>query len=336
MASPTLQLVRHMSRVGQLPIKVPPEVKITIAPIDPSNLPPSPKYSKQRTKHHLRRGPKTDSFVAFGTPSRVTFEGPLGTLAVPIHSFCSVLQPSPESLAVAVQCEGKTKMGKTLWGTTRGHLANAIRGVTQGWRKELELHGIGFKARVAPSVEARPPAGELEVRKRLGVEKYGHSTHHKGTGPAEPPDMSRGGALIAGAGGGYRKRRSPLRPEGYVKPTFHRNRGAPIVNGGGVQYGFGRDGSATYFLDGGPPVAERPTGDALMLRLGFAHETRVDFPPHLSVTTPTPTTIAISGIDKQQVGLAASRVRLLRKKDAYKGKGIRYAGEVVRLKAVRK
>ena len=154
--SPTLQLVRHMSRVGQLPIKVPPEVKITIAPIDPSNLPPSPKYSKQRTKHHLRRGPKTDSFVAFGTPSRVTFEGPLGTLAVPIHSFCSVLQPSPESLAVAVQCEGKTKMGKTLWGTTRGHLANAIRGVTQGWRKELELHGIGFKARV-PRREARRP-----------------------------------------------------------------------------------------------------------------------------------------------------------------------------------
>lgn len=58
----------------------------------------------------------------------------------------------------------------------------------------------------------------------------------------------------------------------------------------------------------------------------------MDFPPHLTVTTPTPTTISIFGIDKQQVGAAAARVRLLRKPDAYKGKGIRYVGEVVKLK----
>ena len=57
----------------------------------------------------------------------------------------------------------------------------------------------------------------------------------------------------------------------------------------------------------------------------------MDFPPHLKVSTPTPTQIAIFGIDKQQVGLAASRVRLLRKPDVYKGKGIRYVGEKVRI-----
>ena len=61
-------------------------------------------------------------------------------------------------------------------------------------------------------------------------------------------------------------------------------------------------------------------------------QVRVDFPPHLKVSTPTPTMISIFGIDKQQVGLAAQRVRLLRKPDPYKGKGIRYVGEVVRLK----
>ena len=84
------------------------------------------------------------------------------------------------------------------------------------------------------------------------------------------------------------------------------------------------------------PLADTGTdsgGSTLMLRIGFSHEVRVDFPPHLSVATPTPTTITISGVDKQQVGLAASRVRLLRKVDAYKGKGIRYAGEKVKLKA---
>ena len=70
-----------------------------------------------------------------------------------------------------------------------------------------------------------------------------------------------------------------------------------------------------------------------MLRIGFSHEVRVDFPPHLTVSTPSPTTIVIEGIDKQQVGLAAQRVRLLRKPDAYKGKGIRYVGEEVKLKA---
>ena len=71
----------------------------------------------------------------------------------------------------------------------------------------------------------------------------------------------------------------------------------------------------------------------MMMRLGFTHEVRVDFPAHLEVSCPTPTTIIISGIDRQQVGLAASRVRLLRKPDPYKGKGIRYSGEKIRLKA---
>ena len=46
--------------------------------------------------------------------------------------------------------------------------------------------------------------------------------------------------------------------------------------------------------------------------------------------------ISISGIDRQQVGLAAARVRLLRKPDPYKGKGIRYEGEVVKLKQGKK
>ena len=85
-----------------------------------------------------------------------------------------------------------------------------------------------------------------------------------------------------------------------------------------------------------PKLQDRDVGkgtQTLMMRIGYTHEVRVDFPPHLQVECPSPTSVTISGIDRQQVGLAAQRVRLLRKPDAYKGKGIRYAGEVVRLKA---
>ena len=103
-------------------------------------------------------------------------------------------------------------MGKTLWGTTRGYLANAVRGVSQGFTKELELHGVGFKARVEPAASAAPPAGELARSYKLGVEKYGESFHNKQTAPPTFPDPMRGGVLAAGAGGGWMKRQARLKP----------------------------------------------------------------------------------------------------------------------------
>jgi ribosomal protein L6P/L9E len=295
-----------MSRVGRLPCKVPPSVSVKIEPI--TDLPPSRVFSAQRTKYALRNRPSADGFGAFGQPTSVYVEGPLGALRVPVHSFCSV-EAADDGLHVKPQCDGTTKMGKTLWGTTRGYIANAIRGVSQGFRKDLELHGIGFRARVEPAETAAPPANELVRSYRLGTEKYGESPFHKQAGPTDAPDPGRGGTLIAGAGGGYRFGRHALRPvEGGEVPVAGRGRPKP------------------------PPTLE-PGGDALMMRIGFSHEVRIDFPPHLKVTTPSPTTISIFGIDKQQVGLAAQRIRLLRKPDAYKGKGIRYVGEVVKLKA---
>ena len=53
-------------------------------------------------------------------------------------------------------------------------------------------------------------------------------------------------------------------------------------------------------------------------------------------STPTPTTVVVFGTDRQQVGLAAARIRDLRRPDAYKGKGVRYAAEVLRLKKGKK
>lgn len=73
--------------------------------------------------------------------------------------------------------------------------------------------------------------------------------------------------------------------------------------------------------------------DVLQLRVGFAHEVHKPIPAGLKVTCPDQTHVVIQGIDKQLVGQFAAEVRAVRKPEPYKGKGIRYDGEVVRRKA---
>ncbi|MBX7165269.1 MAG: 50S ribosomal protein L6 [Pirellulales bacterium] len=74
-------------------------------------------------------------------------------------------------------------------------------------------------------------------------------------------------------------------------------------------------------------------GNILQLRVGFAHEVHRPIPAALKVTCPDQTHIVIKGADKQLVGQFAAEVRAVRKPEPYKGKGIRYDGEVVRRKA---
>jgi large subunit ribosomal protein L6 len=71
----------------------------------------------------------------------------------------------------------------------------------------------------------------------------------------------------------------------------------------------------------------------LQLRVGYANEVQKPIPQGLQVTCPDQTHVVIKGIDKQQVGQFAAEVRAVRKPEPYKGKGIRYDGEVVRRKA---
>jgi large subunit ribosomal protein L6 len=70
----------------------------------------------------------------------------------------------------------------------------------------------------------------------------------------------------------------------------------------------------------------------LNLRVGFANELQVPIPETLNVVCPDQTHINVSGCDKQAVGQFAAQVRSLRKPEPYKGKGIRYVGEQVKLK----
>jgi len=287
---PALTLgVRHMSRIGKRPVLLPDGVTAKLEPYPMEELlPVKPLSEKGGTTGHpynylMRHSPNKDSFQMFGDgPKMLLVEGPLGSLKVPIHSFCDLSIGEVEGamqIAVEPECKGKSKMGRSLWGTLRTYIAGAVQGVSQGFRKELEIHGVGNRARVEPpggaekaAEKAKQPTGKGKVEgadqfKSLGMRRYGA---RKGAQAGILP------VSVAGA------------PE---------------------------------------------KGDELVLRLGVAHEIRVLFPPHVTVVTPTPTQIVISGIDRQSVGQAAARVRMIMPPDPYKGKGLRYVGEPVKLRA---
>ncbi|WP_293172826.1 50S ribosomal protein L6 [Oceanithermus sp.] len=73
-------------------------------------------------------------------------------------------------------------------------------------------------------------------------------------------------------------------------------------------------------------------GDKIELSIGFSHPVTIEAPEGITLEVPEPTKIRVSGIDKQKVGQVAADIRAIRPPDAYHGKGIRYAGEVLRLK----
>lgn len=74
------------------------------------------------------------------------------------------------------------------------------------------------------------------------------------------------------------------------------------------------------------------TGPSLTFQLGFSHPVVVEPPPGIKLTAAGANRVAVSGCDKQQVGAMAARLRAIRPPDPYKGKGVRYAGEVLKLK----
>ena len=70
-------------------------------------------------------------------------------------------------------------------------------------------------------------------------------------------------------------------------------------------------------------------GTALNLALGYSHDIDYPAPDGVKITTPKPTEIVLSGIDKQKVGQAAAEIRSLRPPEPYKGKGVKYADEYI-------
>jgi len=74
-------------------------------------------------------------------------------------------------------------------------------------------------------------------------------------------------------------------------------------------------------------------GSDLEFALGFSHPVVVTPPPGITFTVERPTLFHVAGIDKQQVGEVAANIRKIRPPEPYKGKGVRYQGEVIRRKA---
>ena len=74
-------------------------------------------------------------------------------------------------------------------------------------------------------------------------------------------------------------------------------------------------------------------GDELVIRIGYSHQVEVSPLPGVSLAVAGANYIKVTGINKEVVNQMAAEIRAIRPPDAYKGKGIRYAGELVRLKA---
>ena len=173
-----------MSRIGRLPITVPSGVDVTI------------------------------------DGRQVTVKGPKGTLSRALHPDMT-LSREDGTLVVTRPTEQKTH--KQLHGLTRTLVNNMVVGVTDGYRKGLEITGVGYRAALS--------------------------------------------------------------------------------------------------------------GKKLQLNLGYSHQIEIDPPEGITFEVENPTRLAVVGIDKELVGHYAAKVRATRKPEPYKGKGVRYTGEIIRRKA---
>ena len=152
--------------------------------------------------------------------STVTAKGPKGEL---VRTFHPDMQISIAGDVITVARPSDEAMHKSLHGLSRTLVANMVQGVAQGYTKQLEITGVGYKAEVKP---------------------YG-----------------------------------------------------------------------------------------LLMSLGYSHTIEVKAPKGIALKAPQPTQVIVEGADKEIVGQVAAEIRSLRKPEPYKGKGVKYAGEVVRRKA---
>jgi large subunit ribosomal protein L6 len=172
-----------MSRIGKLPIAIPAGVDVTI------------------------------------DGSTVTVKGPKGTLSRQFHPNIAI---EKNENTLSVKRPDDAQQNRALHGLTRSLLANMVTGVNDGFKKDLEINGVGYRA--------------------------------------------------------------------------------------------------------------MKQGDQLVLNVGYSHQVIMDVPEGLTVEVPAPAKISILGADKQRVGQFAAEVREKRPPEPYKGKGIKYAAEVIRRK----
>ena len=146
----------------------------------------------------------------------VAAKGKLGRLEYEATTDVSV---ALEDGKVVVKPVDETKRARSMWGTARSRIQNLVTGVSEGFHKDLEISGVGYRAQVQ--------------------------------------------------------------------------------------------------------------GKTLVLQLGYSHDVNYPIPEGIEIKCEKPTSIAISGADKQRVGQVAAEIRAYRKPEPYKGKGIKYANEII-------
>ncbi len=157
------------------------------------------------------------SGVEFAINGRmVTAKGKLGQMS---YELADAVSATLEESRVLVQPVDDSKTARAMWGTTRARIQNMVTGVSEGFTKELEIAGVGYRAAVQ--------------------------------------------------------------------------------------------------------------GQTLNLQLGFSHDINFPIPEGISIKCEKPTSITVSGADKQRVGQVAAEIRAYRKPEPYKGKGIKYVDEVI-------
>ena len=146
----------------------------------------------------------------------LTIKGKLGELKLDISDE---VEASVADNKVSVKAKSDSKRSRAQWGTTRALVSNMVKGVSEGYKRVLEINGVGLKAAAQ--------------------------------------------------------------------------------------------------------------GKKLNLSLGFSHDVNFDIPAGIEIKTPTPTSIEISGADRQRVGQVAANIRGFKGPEPYKGKGIKYAEETI-------
>jgi len=147
---------------------------------------------------------------------QIEVKGPKGVLSFKATDDVTL---AIEDNAVTVKPRGMSKRARQQWGMSRTQIANCVTGVTEGFKKELEINGVGYRARM--------------------------------------------------------------------------------------------------------------NGNVLNMTLGYSHDVNFDSPAGVTITAPKTTEIIVEGIDRQQVGEVAAKIREWRKPEPFKGKGIKYKGEYI-------
>jgi len=253
-----------MSRIGKQPIEVPSTVAVAIS------------------------------------PGRVQVNGPLGELSQQVPARIAIEHEEGQITVTRPTDRGEDR---ALHGLTRSLVANMVEGVTHGFEKHLELHGVGYRAQLKGT--------DLELA--VG---FSHSV------PVKP---RAGITFEVPAPNQIVVKRPTERGEDRALHGLTRSLIANMVEG--VTNGFQK----RLEIQGvGYRAALR--GTDLELNVGFSHSVVLKAPQGITFEVPTPTEVIVKGIDKQQVGQLAAEVRKVRPPEPYKGKGIRYQGEYVRRK----